>query len=142
MHAGCIRVPRVRVLPLLRQPFVHFKFAHGQPVSYIATQIRQHLQRETGKTGRRRRIGAQFLRVLEAEGLHSTASSFDRVLQKIGTSVQLDSVWPGVTFQLVDVPRWIPDTHGAHFHFSNFPSLFSLCFVNWHEISYIELASK
>lgn len=128
---GRIRVSRVRVLSLLRQPLVHFEFAHCRPVSYLAVQIRQYLRRRTGEA--RWKIGAQFPRILEAESLHSTASSSYRVLQKIGTSVQFNSIWTGVTFQLADVPRWISDTHGifsdpskVHYYFSIHRS----CFIN------------
>lgn len=128
---GRIRVSRVRVLPLLRQPLVHFESAHCRPVSYLAVQIRQYLRRRTGEAGWK--IGAQFPRILEAESLHSTASSSYRVLQKIGTSVQFNSIWTGVTFQLADVPRWISDTHGifsdpskVHYYFSIHRS----CFIN------------
>lgn len=55
------------------------------------------------------------------------------ILQKIGTSVQFNSIWTGVTFQLADVPRWISDTHGifsdpskVHYYFSIHRS----CFIN------------
>lgn len=119
--SGRIRVSRLCVLSLLRQPFVHFKFAHCQPVSYLAIQICQYVQRtrEKGKAlwNLRWKIGTHFLRIRKAQSLHSTASSSYRILQKIGRSVQFNSIWTGVTFQLVDVPRWIPDTHGSYYNF-------------------------